>query len=190
MGQEVGKEKNRSRTHGPKRLRKVGATARVESFGDEASLGKDAFKQGRINSIDTNDDITLENDKKQGKKGSKCSIPINRGLIQAIPTSLLHSQLDRRQRLRNTLNYVWIKSLLNAARITTAHTEYKVNVAEGVNAASEEVSTAELLKEFDLLKWDQQVVSELVALRNFARRYGSRFCTHGGCIQSSHAQTG
>ncbi|GJX82730.1 putative ribonuclease H-like domain-containing protein [Tanacetum coccineum] len=43
------------------------------------------------------------------------------------------------------------------------------------------------LKEFDLLRWDptrsilqlgQQVVSELVALRNFARRYGSRFCTH------------
>ncbi|GJY10954.1 hypothetical protein Tco_0379139 [Tanacetum coccineum] len=42
------------------------------------------------------------------------------------------------------------------------------------------------LKEFDLLKWDptggilqlgQQVVSELIALRNFARRYGSRFCT-------------
>ncbi|GJW46731.1 hypothetical protein Tco_0078377 [Tanacetum coccineum] len=36
------------------------------------------------------------------------------------------------------------------------------NVAEGVNAASEEVSTDELvstayLKEFDLLKWDQQV---------------------------------
>ncbi|GJU55075.1 hypothetical protein Tco_1228789 [Tanacetum coccineum] len=46
---------------------------------------------------------------------------------------------------------------------------YKVNAAEGVNAASEEVSTAELLKEFDLFKWDQQVVSELVALRNFAR---------------------
>ncbi|GKA35285.1 hypothetical protein Tco_0721776 [Tanacetum coccineum] len=67
--------------------------------------------------------------------------------------------------------------------------------ALGVNAASEEVSTAELvstayLKEFDLLKWDQQLVSELVALRNFARRYGSRFCTHGGCIQSSYAQTG
>ncbi|GJR41948.1 hypothetical protein Tco_1310051 [Tanacetum coccineum] len=61
--------------------------------------------------------------------------------------------------------------------------KYKVNAAEGVNAASEE------LKEFDLLKWDQQVVSELVTLRNFARRYGSKFCTHGGCIQSSHAQT-
>ncbi|GJW95077.1 ribonuclease H-like domain-containing protein [Tanacetum coccineum] len=36
-------------------------------------------------------------------------------------------------------------------------------------------STARV-KEFDLLKWDQQVVSELVALRNFARRHGSGFC--------------
>ncbi|GJS12368.1 hypothetical protein Tco_0369164 [Tanacetum coccineum] len=45
---------------------------------------------------------------------------------------------------------------------------YKVNAAEGVNAASEEVSTAELLKEFDLLKWDQQVVSELAMDQDFA----------------------
>ncbi|GJX08177.1 ribonuclease H-like domain-containing protein [Tanacetum coccineum] len=50
------------------------------------------------------------------------------------------------------------------------------------------------LKEFDLLKWDptrgilllgQQVVSKLVALRNFARRYGSRLCTHDGCIKEN-----
>ncbi|GJW66709.1 hypothetical protein Tco_0121133 [Tanacetum coccineum] len=40
-------------------LRKVGATARVESFGDEESLGEDASKQGRINDIDADDDITL-----------------------------------------------------------------------------------------------------------------------------------
>ncbi|GKC00882.1 hypothetical protein Tco_0987018 [Tanacetum coccineum] len=94
---------------------------------------------------------------------------------------------------------VGIKSLLNvvsiiAALIDVNAAQSKVNAAEGVNAASEEVSTTELvstayIKEFDLLKWDQQVVSELVALRNFARRHGSRFCTHGGCIQSSHAQT-
>ncbi|GKG09466.1 hypothetical protein Tco_0338212, partial [Tanacetum coccineum] len=32
---------------------------RVESFGDEKSLGKDASKQGRINAIDADDDITL-----------------------------------------------------------------------------------------------------------------------------------
>ncbi|GKD10766.1 hypothetical protein Tco_1190451 [Tanacetum coccineum] len=52
-------QKKRSRTQRLKRLRKVGATARVESSRDEASLGEDAFKQGRINAIDTNDDITL-----------------------------------------------------------------------------------------------------------------------------------
>ncbi|GJV14321.1 hypothetical protein Tco_1359644 [Tanacetum coccineum] len=52
-------QKKRSRTHGLKRLRKVGATARVESSGDEESLGKDASKQGRINTINADDDITL-----------------------------------------------------------------------------------------------------------------------------------
>ncbi|GJZ94338.1 hypothetical protein Tco_0666541 [Tanacetum coccineum] len=54
--------------------------------------------------------------------------------------------------------------------------------------------TAAKLKEFDILKWDptrgilqlgQQVVLELDALRNFARRYGSILCTHGGCIKDN-----
>ncbi|GJR59421.1 hypothetical protein Tco_1501583 [Tanacetum coccineum] len=55
-------QKKRSRTHGLKRLRKVGATARVESSGDEEDLGKDASKQGRrINAIDADEDITLVN---------------------------------------------------------------------------------------------------------------------------------
>ncbi|GJW71667.1 hypothetical protein Tco_0128584 [Tanacetum coccineum] len=54
--------KKRSRTHGLKRLYKVGLTARVESSRDEESLGKDASKQGRINAIDADEDITLVND--------------------------------------------------------------------------------------------------------------------------------
>ncbi|GKA71302.1 ribonuclease H-like domain-containing protein [Tanacetum coccineum] len=70
---------------------------------------------------------------------------------------------------------VGIKRLLGDLRVTAAQTLNK-------------------LKEFDLLKWDptrgiillgQQVVSELVALRNFARRYGSRLCKHGGCIKEN-----
>ncbi|GJR40141.1 hypothetical protein Tco_1215825 [Tanacetum coccineum] len=52
-------EKKRSRTHELKKVYKVGATARVESSKDEESLGKDASKQGRINAIDADDDITL-----------------------------------------------------------------------------------------------------------------------------------
>ncbi|GJU16860.1 hypothetical protein Tco_1144826 [Tanacetum coccineum] len=54
-------KKIRSRTHKLKRLYKVGLTARVESSGDEESLGEDASKQGRINAIDADEDITLVN---------------------------------------------------------------------------------------------------------------------------------
>nr|GEY40895.1 hypothetical protein [Tanacetum cinerariifolium] len=52
-------KKNRSRTHRLKRSYKVGLTARVESFGNEESLGEDASKQGRINAIDADEEITL-----------------------------------------------------------------------------------------------------------------------------------
>ncbi|GJV27923.1 hypothetical protein Tco_1384371 [Tanacetum coccineum] len=53
-------QKKRSRTHGLKRLHKVGMSRRVESSGDEEDLGEDASKQGRrINAIDADEDITL-----------------------------------------------------------------------------------------------------------------------------------
>ncbi|GJW46214.1 uncharacterized mitochondrial protein-like protein [Tanacetum coccineum] len=55
-------KKKRSRTHGLKRLYKVGLTARVESSGDKESFGEDASKQGRINAIDADEDINLVND--------------------------------------------------------------------------------------------------------------------------------
>ncbi|GKE79154.1 hypothetical protein Tco_1545274 [Tanacetum coccineum] len=55
-------QKKRSRTHGLKRLRKVGATTRVESFDDEEDLGEDASKQGkRINAINADEDTSLVN---------------------------------------------------------------------------------------------------------------------------------
>nr|GFC02029.1 hypothetical protein [Tanacetum cinerariifolium] len=44
-----------------KRLYKVGLTARVESSGTEESLGEDASKQGMIDAIDADDEITLVN---------------------------------------------------------------------------------------------------------------------------------
>ncbi|GJV29701.1 hypothetical protein Tco_1386149 [Tanacetum coccineum] len=54
-------KKDRSRTHKLTRLYKVGLTASVESSCDEESLGEDASKQGRINAIDADEDITLVN---------------------------------------------------------------------------------------------------------------------------------
>ncbi|GJU61976.1 ribonuclease H-like domain-containing protein [Tanacetum coccineum] len=55
-------QKKRSRTYGLKSLFKVGLTTKVESSGGEESLGEDASKQGRINAIDADEDITLVND--------------------------------------------------------------------------------------------------------------------------------
>ncbi|GKB83690.1 hypothetical protein Tco_0950585 [Tanacetum coccineum] len=52
-------KKDRSRTHRLKRLYKVGLTDRVESSDDEESLGEDASKQGRIDAIDADEEITL-----------------------------------------------------------------------------------------------------------------------------------
>nr|GEX46496.1 hypothetical protein [Tanacetum cinerariifolium] len=57
------KKKQRSRTYKLKRLYKVGLIARVDSFKDEQSLGKDASKQERkINDINVDEDTTLVND--------------------------------------------------------------------------------------------------------------------------------
>ncbi|GKC83081.1 hypothetical protein Tco_1138798 [Tanacetum coccineum] len=55
--------RNKSRTHGLKRLYKVGSSRRVESSRDKEDLGEDASKQRRgIHDIDANEDITLVND--------------------------------------------------------------------------------------------------------------------------------
>nr|GEY04330.1 hypothetical protein [Tanacetum cinerariifolium] len=55
-------KRNKSRTHKLKRLYKVGLSARVESSRDEESVDEDASKQGRIDDIDADKDITLVND--------------------------------------------------------------------------------------------------------------------------------
>ncbi|GJS89662.1 hypothetical protein Tco_0772298 [Tanacetum coccineum] len=52
-------KKSWSRTHKLKRLYKVGSTARVGSSDNEESLGEDASKQGRIDVVDANKEITL-----------------------------------------------------------------------------------------------------------------------------------
>ncbi|GJY14420.1 hypothetical protein Tco_0384842 [Tanacetum coccineum] len=54
-------QKKRSRTHGLKRLYKVGSSRRVESSEDEGLGEEDASKQGRIADIDANKDIYLVN---------------------------------------------------------------------------------------------------------------------------------
>ncbi|GJY64553.1 hypothetical protein Tco_0466013, partial [Tanacetum coccineum] len=52
-------KKNRSRTHKLKRFYKVSLITRVESSDNEKCLGEDASKQGRIDTIDADEEITL-----------------------------------------------------------------------------------------------------------------------------------
>ncbi|GKD91125.1 hypothetical protein Tco_1366632 [Tanacetum coccineum] len=54
-------KKGGSRTHGLKRLYKVGLSRRVESSDEEGLGEEDASKQGRIDDIDANEDIYLVN---------------------------------------------------------------------------------------------------------------------------------
>ncbi|GJU03313.1 hypothetical protein Tco_1113651 [Tanacetum coccineum] len=54
-------KKNRSITHGLKRLNKVCLSARIESSKDKGLGEEDASKQGRIDDTDTNEDIYLVN---------------------------------------------------------------------------------------------------------------------------------
>nr|GEU83732.1 retrotransposon protein, putative, Ty1-copia subclass [Tanacetum cinerariifolium] len=61
LGDSLLEKKNRSKTHRLKRLYKVGLTAKVESYGNEESLVEDASKQGRINAINADEEITLGN---------------------------------------------------------------------------------------------------------------------------------
>ncbi|GJZ50420.1 hypothetical protein Tco_0604610 [Tanacetum coccineum] len=51
--------RNKSRTHGLKRLYRVGSSRRAESYEDEGLGEDDASKQGRIADIDANEDIYL-----------------------------------------------------------------------------------------------------------------------------------
>ncbi|GJW69760.1 hypothetical protein Tco_0126677 [Tanacetum coccineum] len=53
--------RNKSRTHGLKRIYRVGSSRRVESSEDEGLGEEDASKQGRIADIDANKDIYLVN---------------------------------------------------------------------------------------------------------------------------------
>ncbi|GKD93109.1 hypothetical protein Tco_1372946 [Tanacetum coccineum] len=54
-------KRNKSRTHGLKRLYRVSLSRRVESYEDEGLGEEDASKQGRIADIDANKDIYLVN---------------------------------------------------------------------------------------------------------------------------------
>ncbi|GKC31697.1 hypothetical protein Tco_1038991 [Tanacetum coccineum] len=70
-------KRNKSRTHGLKRLYRVGSSRRVESSEDDGLGEEDASKQGRIADIDANKDIYLVNEtRSMVKEVTAVTIPV------------------------------------------------------------------------------------------------------------------
>nr|GEU58755.1 hypothetical protein [Tanacetum cinerariifolium] len=84
-------KKRRSRTHGLKRLYKVGLSARVESSAEEQSLGEeDASKQGRnIADINADAKITLVNETSEDQGRFDDQEMIDTRALEALKTSKL-----------------------------------------------------------------------------------------------------
>ncbi|GKC60929.1 hypothetical protein Tco_1088527 [Tanacetum coccineum] len=125
------KLKKRSRTHGLKRLYKVDLIARVESSGNEESLGNDASKQERINAIDADDDITLVNDQDDAAMFD---------LNTLTGDEVLAEQEVATKDVNLTVNEVTLAQAL--AALKSVNPKVKANVVKESSAASTKVSAA------------------------------------------------
>ncbi|GJV31799.1 hypothetical protein Tco_1392199 [Tanacetum coccineum] len=163
-------QKKRSRTHGLKRLYKVGLTARVESSRDEESLGEDASKQGRINAIDADEDITLVNDQDDADMFDVNTLTGD---------EVLAEQEVAAKDVNLTVDEVTLAQAL--AALKSVKPKVKANVVEEpsvpVSAANTKVSAATttttaiiptprkgiVITELDLIRHDEEITSKLQA---------------------------
>ncbi|GJW01878.1 hypothetical protein Tco_1560734 [Tanacetum coccineum] len=183
--------RNKSRTYGLKRMYKVGLSRRVESSEDEGLGEDDASKQvRRINAIDADEDITLVNNQDDVDMFDVNDLDGDEVIVDNVDvvktSEETRSVVEEVTDVEVTLAQALTK--LKSAKPKAVRVVIQEPEQVGIKRLLDDLRvTAAQLKEFDdptkgILLLGQQVVSELVALRNFARRYGSRFFTHGGCI--------
>nr|GFB86794.1 hypothetical protein [Tanacetum cinerariifolium] len=94
-------KKNRSRTHRLKRLYKVGLMAMVESSANKESLGEDASKQGRIDAIDADEEITLPSDLIKNVSDEAVHKELGDSLVRSATTA---SSLEAEQDIESSAN--------------------------------------------------------------------------------------
>ncbi|GJW46294.1 hypothetical protein Tco_0077940 [Tanacetum coccineum] len=118
-------KKDRSRTHKLKRLYKVGLTARVESSDDKESLGEDASKQGRIDSIDADAEITLV---------SVYDMNVSAGeeVIEVINTAKLIINAAQVSAVGDKVSSASATTTVSAATTTTATTVDDITLAQAL----------------------------------------------------------
>ncbi|GJZ19471.1 hypothetical protein Tco_0556061, partial [Tanacetum coccineum] len=124
-------QKKRSRTHGLKRLYKVGLTAKVESPRDKESLGEDASKQGRINAIDADEDITLVNDQDDAAMFDVNTLSSDEVLAeQEVATKDVNLTVDEVTLAQALATLKSVKPKVSAATTTTTTTTTTIVITE------------------------------------------------------------
>nr|GEV55496.1 retrovirus-related Pol polyprotein from transposon TNT 1-94 [Tanacetum cinerariifolium] len=103
------KKKNNSRTHRLKRLYKVSLIARVESSGNEESLGNDASKQGMI---DADEEITLYSVHDE--------VNIVEEVVEVINTAKLIIDVAQDSATRDIVSTACVATTVSAATTTTS----------------------------------------------------------------------
>ncbi|GJT77331.1 hypothetical protein Tco_1044056 [Tanacetum coccineum] len=117
-------KKNRSRTHKLKRLYKVGLSARVESSDDEESLGEDASKQGRIDAIDAEEEITLVSDHDE--------MEVDEEVVKVINTATLIIDAAQVSAAGDKVSVASAAITVSAATTTTATTVDDITFAQAL----------------------------------------------------------
>nr|GEV81556.1 hypothetical protein [Tanacetum cinerariifolium] len=125
------KKKNMSRTHKLKRLYKVGLTARVEESSDDDVLDKeDASKQGRIETIDADEDISLVSTHKENVSSMHIDDMVEDVIKEEVVKDIITAKL--------------IAEVVSTAATKTVKTTQAPKV-RGISIQEQEVSTTRTL---------------------------------------------
>ncbi|GJR89380.1 putative ribonuclease H-like domain-containing protein [Tanacetum coccineum] len=148
-------KKNRSRTHKLKRLYKVGLTARVESSDNEESLGEDASKQGRINAIDADEEITLVKQEVSIKDVNN-EVNVVKEVAEVINYAKLITDAAQVSVAGNVVSTAGDATTVSAATTTTA----TITTVDGKGILIEPVKP---IKKKDLIRLDEKAALKLQA---------------------------
>ncbi|GJS02517.1 hypothetical protein Tco_0319025 [Tanacetum coccineum] len=107
-----------------KRLYKVGLRARVESSDDEESFGEDASKQGRINAIDADEEITLVSVHDE--------MEVDEEVVEVINTAKLIIDAAQVSVVGDKVSAASAATIVSAAITTTATTVNDITLAQAL----------------------------------------------------------
>ncbi|GKE48409.1 hypothetical protein Tco_1479667 [Tanacetum coccineum] len=123
-------QKKRSRTHGLKRLYKVGSSRRVESSDEEGLGEEDASKQGRIADIDANEDIYLVNVQTDEDMFGVNDLDGDEVIVESV--DVVNTTEETRSVVEEVTTVTILVSAATITTITTAITDVDMTLAQAL----------------------------------------------------------